>query len=351
MNYKLIIASLALFAVVSCSEDDMKGYVPDGEAITIVRNDLLFPAQGSTATVEVRANGALTAETDADWASAKVEGSIVEVSVETNTHYEGRTAMLTLRSGQDYRMLPIQQRGVIVGTMPVKSVAASMSGQSFSYSVVHDLPMTFSSTQSWIHAAIEGELLTITVDANSGGELRRGMVVSECNGLRDTLSVVQYDLQNHVLGSYYMMGYSGGIGGAPVAARMNIVEHDGEICLHWPAQDLWKDTFLPLSFDASTCTLFIPSALHFYESGNNYDYGYFYDSNGVVAGSNRMGANARLLWDSAEQSTYAPLTAANWPGHELSGFIVRSSRGGGLVVTNLLQIAKPILLRLGPPEQ
>ena len=331
--------------LLSCSDDPMTGHQPEGETITIVKNDLLFGAQGSTATVEVRSAGSLTATTDADWAVATVSGSVVSVTVDTNTHYEGRTAILTISNGQDSRRLPIQQRGVIVGTMPVKDLNAAMSGQQYAYTVAHDLPMTFTASVDWIHADIDGERLTVTVDANSEGHLRRGRLVSECNGLRDTLNIVQYDMMTDVAGSYYMMGYSGGIGGPAVATSFDIVLSDGALYMNWPTQAQWKNTFIQLPFDAASCTITIPSMLQLYENGSSYDYGFFYDTNGVVASSNRMGADARLLYAPAGQTSYAPLTASNWAGHELGGFVIRSSRGGGLVVTNLLQIAQPMLVR------
>lgn len=334
--------------VVACSDDDLTGYVPDGQSITIVRNNLLFPAQGSTATVEVRASGSLSAQTDASWAHATVDGNIVSVTVETNTHYEGRTALLTLQCGEDSRQLPIQQRGVIVGTLPTKDRCAGMGGERFEYTVAHDLPMTVESPQDWIHPTMEGEELVITVDASTDGRLRRGLVVSECNQLRDTLSIVQYDVQQHVVGTYYMFGYSGGDTGLPVATRFDVVEQQGNFFMNWPTQDLWRDTFIPLTFDAASCTLFFPSMMFLYEKGSDYDYAVFYDTEGVVATSDRLGANARMNYYETDNTTYAVLTAANWPGHELGGFVIRSSRVGGLVVTNLLQLSSPVIMRIGP---
>ena len=51
----------------SCGDDD-SDYVASGQSISIVSNDLIFPATGSTSTVQVQTAGAaLEAAVDADW--------------------------------------------------------------------------------------------------------------------------------------------------------------------------------------------------------------------------------------------------------------------------------------------
>lgn len=351
MRTALLMLSIPPFLIfpAACSGDDeLTGYVPQGESISVVKNDLLFPAVGGTATVEVSSAVPVTAELDADWATATVSGQTVSVTAVTNTHYEGRTALLTLRAGDATRRLPVQQRGVIVGVLPLDNSFAPMEGCTYSYTIAHDLPMTLSSPQEWIHATIDGETVTVTIDANPEGHLRRGIVVSQCNNVADTMAIAQYDLENDVLGSYYMMGYNGGPNGLPIATRFDLVQHDGAICMHWTSQDNWASTYLPVTFDAEACTLFLPSAMTLYRNGSNYDMAYFYDSSGVVATSAANGALARLAWSEGSQAVSAVLTAGRWPGHQLAGFLIRSSRGNGLVTTNLLQMANPILVRVGP---
>lgn len=339
-----------LLALVACSGDDeLTGYVPHSETISIVKNDLLFSAQGGSATVEIQAGETATAQTDATWATASVSGKVITVTAEANTHYEGRTAMLLIRAGKATRQLPIQQRGVIVGTLPVESRRAAMEGEHFTYTIAHDMPMVLTTSEEWIHATMEGDVLSIDIDANESGHMRRGMLMSECNQQKDTMAIVQYDMQNDVVGSYYMIGYNGGIGGAPVATHFDVVLHNDELCWNWPGQDLWRDRWVPLRFDASTCTIFFPSAIRLYESGSSYDIAYFYDTNGIIATSNVIGADARLDYDERSHELTTLLTASNWPGHELGGFIIRSSRAGGMVVSTLLQIAQPRLMRVGPP--
>lgn len=343
----LLLLSHSLVFLSSCSGDDeLTGFVPAKQTLTIVKNDLLFPSQGSTATVEVRTDEALTAHTDAPWATATVSGQTVSVTAQPNTSYEGRTAMLTLSTPTATRQLPLQQRGVIVGTMPMDSYAATMQGGSLTMTISHDMPMTFVAGEDWIHATMQGDVLTVTVDACSEGHLRRGRLVSECNQLRDTLAIVQYDMDTDVVGSYYLMGYNGGTGGVPVAMRFTVEQRNGALFMTWPTQEQWKDASIPLAFDAASCTITFPSAMHLYDNGGNYDRAYFYDTEGIIAVSDSRGALARLDYSNETGAVASVLTAANWPGHELAGFIIRSVRANGLVQNTLAQIASPAIMKI-----
>jgi len=338
----------AVLVLTGCGKDELTGYVPQAETISILHNDLTFSAQGATATVSVSADAPVTATTDANWCSASVSGTTVSVTVEPNTAFEGRTALLTIASGAATRTLPVQQRGMVLGSLPVSSHYSPNSGDSFTYTIAHDLPMTIEASQPWIHADIDGEQLSVAIDKNELGHIRRGYVVCQSAGYTDTLAIAQYDIDNDIVGSYYMMGYFGGSGGIASATRFDIVRQGDDLFMNWTNNDNWKDTLLPVSLDKGTATLFFPSAMTFYSSGSSADVGYFYDTNGIIAASSNYGASARMTYNEATGYDQAVLTAANWPGHELAGFIIRSSRGGGLVVTTLLQLGSPVVMHVGP---
>ena len=340
----LFTAHCSLFT--GCSDDPLKGYVPGDEELAIVSNDLLFDAGSATKSVTVSTADALTATLDAEWCTAQVSGQTVSVTVQANVSYESRVALLTLRAGGASRQLPVQQQGAVFGTMPVKDRQAAMDGETFTYTVRHTLPMTVTSPDEWLHPAIDGERLTVTADANGEGHLRRGVVVSDCAGVKDTMRIVQFDLTDDVAGSYYMVGNSGSPTGPYIATRFDIVERGDSIFMHWTNQESWLNTYLPLRLDRASCTIFFPSAMTLASGNNSSDVAYFYDSAGRVASSPANGANARLSYNASTGYRNATLTAANWPGHQLGGFIIRINRGG-LVTTSLLQIANPVIIRVG----
>ena len=197
---------------------------------------------------------------------------------------------------------------------------------------------------SWIHPVMEGNTLRITVDSNAGGHIRRGVVACACGDYRDTLRIGQYDMQNDVIGSYYLMGYYGGNGGTATATRFDILLRNDSLFMHWP-QEHYADAYVHLPFDRPSCTLFIPSGFTLYEDERSIVNGFFYDTNGRVATAAGAGVNAQLYYSESTGYNTARPVMANWPGHELSGFILRNT---SIVSTTLLQLASPVLLRVGP---
>ena len=332
-------------AFTSCADDDLKGYVPEASSIRIVQNDLLFSAEGSSSIVIVEADGMISASTDADWCQATVSGRTVTVAVDRNTTFSGRTALLTISAGDARRQLPVQQQGMVLD-LPLTTTShySPIGGDEFSLTIHHSLPVDATSPQSWIHPVMEGNTLRITVDSNVGGHIRRGVVVCACGDYRDTLRIGQYDMQNDVIGSYYLMGYYGGNGGTATATRFDILLRNDSLFMHWP-QEHYADAYVHLPFDRPSCTLFIPSGFTLYEDERSIVNGFFYDTNGRVATAAGAGVNAQLYYSESTGYNTARPVMANWPGHELSGFILRNT---SIVSTTLLQLASPVLLRVGP---
>ena len=332
-------------ALTACSsDDDLTGYVPTAPTIEIQENNLTFPAQCSTATLSVGTN--VSVELNASWCTATVNGSVVTVTAEPNASFEGRTALLTLTAGDARRQLPVQQLGMVLGTMPVSSRSVSMAGEAFTYNIPHDLPMTVTATESWLHADLDGERLTITADANNEGHLRRGLIITESTGYRDTLSLVQYDLHQDVVGSYYILGYYGSNAEQPAATRFDVVERNDSLFMHFSSDTgRYDDTYIYVPFNSETCTLTFLSAFTLYQKGNTADTGYFYDTNNYICTSRFAGVNCTLYYSGATGVNVGQLSTYNWPGHTIDGFIIRSV---SIVTSTLIQLSHIVITRVGP---
>lgn len=342
ISFALFLSVLIGFS--SCGEDDLTGYVPESNGLAIVRNTLSFGAQGGTEAVEVSTTEPVTFELSADWCSATVAGATVSVTAQPNTGYESRTALLTLRAGGKQRRLAVQQQGSIIGILPVRSCYAANEGTTFTYNVTHDPPMTVTTASSWIHPVMEGNKLTIVVDDNTGGHIRRGYVASECGGVRDTMLIAQYSIDDDIVGSYYMAGtYNGN----HVATRFDILLRDGSLAMHFTSQPLWMDSYPPVRLDEGTCTLIFMSGMTLYSHGSTTETAYFYDADGAVTTAAGRGACAELAYNESTGFNQAVMQTYNWPGHKLGGFLIRSSSASGLVVVNLLQLNYPTLSRVG----
>jgi len=328
----------------SCSGDDDSAYTP-GETIGIVANDLLIPAVGATATVQVNAVEPVEATLTADWCTATVSGKTITVTAEANNHFDGRTALLTITAGTARRQLPVQQLGMVLDLpMVVDGHYSPPAGDVFTATINHNLPMTVSASHPWIHPVMDGNTLQVTVDSNVGGHIRRGQVFCECGGYADTLDIAQYDMQDDVVGSYYMIGYYGNNPDQTTGTRFDIVMRHDSLFMHWP-QERYANAYIHIPIDKPACSLFIPSGFELYSDSRSKVNGYFYDTNGNISAASGAGINARLSFSESAGYNTAYLDMANWPGHTLGGFIIRST---SIVSTTLLQLGSPVLMRVGP---
>ncbi|MBR1547164.1 MAG: BACON domain-containing protein [Prevotella sp.] len=342
--YYIYVMAAALLATACSSDDELKGYVPQSSTIEVVQNDLYFPAQGSTATVEVGTD--VTASVDVSWCTATVSGRVVTVSVEPNTSFEGRTALLTLTSGDVSRRLPVQQLGMVLATLPANNRYAPMQGDEFSYPMRHDLPMTASANQPWLHATVTDDELQVVVDANDEGHIRRGRIVVESAGYSDTLAIAQYDLYDDIVGSYYILGYYGGNSEQPAATRFDVVERNDSLFMHWTTESgRYNNSYIYVPFDRATATLNFTSNFTLYEQGSTRDAGFFYDRDGHICTSQFSGASCYMYYSELQGYNAAQISPYNWPGHQIWGFIIRSS---SLVSTTIIQLSNIVIMRVGP---
>lgn len=335
-------SAVAILLAACSSDDDLKGYVPNAETIEIVQNELLFPSVSSSATVEVGTD--VTATLDATWCTATVSGHVVTVTAEANHSFEGRTALLTLTNGNASRHLPVQQLGMVLGTMPVSNRYAPTAGDDFTYTIRHDEPMTVATSEAWVHATLDGEQLHVTIDSNEGGHIRRGLVITESAGYRDTLTIAQYDRQNDIVGSYYILGYYGGNPDAPTATRFDLVERNDSLFMNWSGSFRYGDTYIYVPFDETTATLTFFSAFTLLD-GSSTDTGYFFDSDGHICSSKFAGASCQMYYSEQSGLNAARTRAYNWPGHDIYGFCIRSY---SIVTTTLFSLTNIVIMRAGP---
>ena len=332
-------------ALISCStDDDLKGYVPHPDTIEVVENNLTFTAHAGSATLQV--GTPVQVSLDASWCTATVSGTTVTVSVEANTKFEGRTAFLELTDGKATRRLPVQQQGMVLDAMPVSDRYAPMSGDEFTYTMRHDMPMEVSTTQPWIHASIDGDQLHVTVDDNQDGHLRRGQIITESVGIRDTLSIAQYDFYNDIVGSYYIIGYYGGNSEQPAATRFDIIERNDSLFMHWTMDSgRYDNTYIYVPFDPASATLILYSNFTLFNQGITRDAGYFYDSDNYICASSSAGASLYMFYSEQSGFNSARIRPYNWPGHDIYGFIIRST---SLVSSTLIQLSNIVIMRVGP---
>ena len=323
----LIFAVCALCA--ACGDDDPTA--PDAGVLPIVRSDLLFDPQGRTGSIEVAASGDVTAELPSTWCSASVQGRVVSVTVADNTSFEGRTAVLTLRADGRQVQVPVQQRGMALGSLSLASDHIGTAGGRLSYFIRHDLPIALTTDDGWIHPRMEGDSLVVDCDASDTWHLRRGTLRYECAGYGGQLTITQYDLDT-ILGEYI---FGGSMGSASAGFHFNLVRSGGNYYMVFFTVADWASSLVPVDFDERRCELTFHSATTIYEN-NSSSYVYYFFSDKGVANTPTATMKAALYYNPVMGTHYAPLEdTGSWENGPLTGFLLRMN---GLVPANIIQL-------------
>lgn len=339
----IFMATLLLLAACKAIDEENA----DGNGITIVRQDLNFDPQGRTGTLEFSARGTVSASLTSDWCTAVVNGNVVNVTVTDNTSIEGRVAILTLTDGKSSLNATVQQRGMAIATLPIKRYHAENAGGTRKYVIQHDFDVKLSTEDEWIHPTMKDDTLIIKIDANTAAQIRRGELDFSCGGIKDTLRIVQYDIQKNIVGDYY---FGGNFGDSPYGVSFKLYKEKGLYYMDWSDHDKWDDAIFTVEFDEENCSLTIPSAIEFYYQNGDYERGFFFDEEGRLANSSLVSTTAYFYSNPMLQNaTYGPLEDnGSWSGHTVNGFALRMSRLGGLLTQTVFTLTDMYLLRVGP---
>ena len=345
-HISIIMAICAMLSVLTACHDDDNGMAAD-ETLTIVRSNLVFEPQADTGSVEVLANGPVVAELNSSWCTATVSHNVVTVSVDANDSYEGRTALLTIRADGASVRVPVQQRGVALGSLSVEADHIGNGGGRLAYFLHTDLPFNLTADDDWLHPRLEGDSLVIDVDGNASRFLRRGVVNYECNGITGHIDITQYDL-SLILGEYY---FGGTMQGVPTGFRFHLTEVDGQFYMTFFTMEDWSRHPIPIEFDADRCLLTFRSGTVIYSDDNVTYAFYFFDDTGRVVQSETATMKAEIYYNpSAFESTgshYATLEdGGTWTGGHLTGYAIYML--SLFVQTPMVQLTNPYIVWLGP---
>ena len=178
-KYLYIVLSLVCLASFNaCSDDELVGTHNLDNSITITKQDVCFEAQGGQGTITFSAPGAATATSSADWCHASVSGSTVNVSVDANTLYEGRNAVITIACGSDSRQVSVVQNGVQIWfTYEDQTVEVSSKGGTYTVGGTSTDDCTVMPSVDWITCSRDADgIVTINVAKNDNYQARTGKV-------------------------------------------------------------------------------------------------------------------------------------------------------------------------------
>ena len=224
--------------IASCSSDD-DDTTADNQ-LQIVSSEVFFPSQGGTGIVEVKAQHEIRATLSANWCHAQVNGQTISISTEANRVVEGRSAILTIHSGNDSVRLTVQQRGIIYRFDHQQRYVYGDTAIVRAMPITYDNETLVTTSDSWLSAVIEGDTLRYTCAANTSGRIRSAWVHVATGEYADSFKVMQYDAQKDILGRYRLAGtvadgstvaYEGTLAYTGRTLYLRIPEHNWNIAL------------------------------------------------------------------------------------------------------------------------
>ena len=190
--YSFIILTVMAFSFAACSSDDNVGsqYLKEN-TVKIVKSDVSFSAKASTGAVEFTAPAGATVKLNSTWATAAVDGNKVTVNVLDNPKLEGRSAKLTIKSGEDSASVTIQQQGMSFKYGGDAYYVYNDEAHSLQTAAPSEGAELKIQGLDWATASINREGIKIDLAENETGTIRSGYIHYEAGPYKDSILVMQ----------------------------------------------------------------------------------------------------------------------------------------------------------------
>lgn len=147
-------------------------------------------AHGGTKRIELYHGMPFTAECDASWLTAQVEGSTLVLTAQNNYTLNTLKATVKLTSADLQTELEIEQEGLVI-VPEKKSVTMYNGGDEKTIKVRSTFPFTASCSEDWLTVVAGDDYVTVRVADNSDQPLRAAKVTLAFDGLTKTFDVIQ----------------------------------------------------------------------------------------------------------------------------------------------------------------
>lgn len=152
--------------------------------LDVSTSDVEFSANGGSRTIEIYTDGECQISTQPEsWAHANISGNSISLSVDENPGTK-RTDYFVIKSGSYTERINISQAGKSATRLSVSTdnVSFSSSGGSRTITVSTDGEWRISTeTNSWGHTSINGNTVTLRVNANNGDSRTDYFVIKSGN--------------------------------------------------------------------------------------------------------------------------------------------------------------------------
>lgn len=202
----ILLVSLTIIAFSSCKDDVDNPYSAKSN-ISVIESNVAFQAKASKGYVKIKTDGPITATVASKWCKAIVSGDSVAVTADENDDLNGRSSLLTIKSGNDSVNVTIQQSGLIFQLSAGSSLAVGDDNSISQYYMKHNVDVNIMSAPDWAKIETTTDSLKINVAANNTGHLRIGYVKYKAGTYVDSIKVTQCDFDKDLAGNYYL-GYT-----------------------------------------------------------------------------------------------------------------------------------------------
>ena len=203
IKFTAIIACALVCLLAACGNDDITNEVSQ-HTLKVVSANTSFDALGGTDSIYVNVDAA-KAYAMAPWAKAETKGKLVTVTADVNKDMQSRHTTVVIKSADgDSTIVAIDQQGPVTQIDLPEQIVMGDKADTLAYKVKSTFDISIKSLDSWLTTTYEKGEVTIITTENNEGHVRTGQFVVETTMGKDTISVMQIDLDRDVLGEYYL---------------------------------------------------------------------------------------------------------------------------------------------------
>lgn len=189
--YKSVLFTIIAAAGFTACSDYEAPDITTESAISITGYETSFPASASTGSITFEAKGPVTVTSDNEWITATVDGNRIDIAVDQNNAFTGRSGSITVKCGNATDNISIIQSGIIFKYDDVSAINIDSDAWSQTYKADATLPVSVSSDSEWLKASLTDGILTIAADRNTKLQARTGIVTVSISNLTNEITINQ----------------------------------------------------------------------------------------------------------------------------------------------------------------
>lgn len=211
--------AMSLMALTACQENiSNEWFDPTIKPLEVTARETSFSPEASTGKIVCKTTDPITVEIEKiapdgeiavnseEWLTTTVDKNVVTINVTENKAIEGRTKMLTIKSGEKKTQIAVIQQGYLFTIDGPSDLVAGDAEKTYSYGYRSSFPgePVFSATEDWISIKRDGRDVQVTVAANTTGHIRKGSFSVTLGDMKKSVNITQFDLEKDIAGNYTM---------------------------------------------------------------------------------------------------------------------------------------------------